>query len=157
MAKLEHHSRATRCASSGSPARSRACSARRSTPTSLTKAERKNIVGDARLRHARLAELRAARSTTATAPSSGSPGRTARATIEKVFQEFFDARGLYTERIPFDGRSDYDEFTNVGIPAGGIFTGAEEHKTPFQQAQWGGVVADGLAGQFDPCYHLACD
>ncbi len=23
--------------------------------------------------------------------------------------------------------------------------------------QWGGVVSDGLAGQFDPCYHLACD
>ena len=31
------------------------------------------------------------------------------------------------------------------------------HKTPFQQSQWGGVVAEGLAGQFDPCYHLACD
>ena len=27
----------------------------------------------------------------------------------------------------------------------------------FQQSKWGGVVADGLAGQFDPCYHLACD
>ena len=78
-------------------------------------------------------------------------------TIEKVFQDFFDARGSYTERIPFDGRSDYDEFTVVGIPAGGIFTGAEVHKTPFQQSKWGGVVADGLAGQFDPCYHLACD
>ena len=23
--------------------------------------------------------------------------------------------------------------------------------------QWGGVVSDGLEGQFDPCYHLACD
>jgi Zn-dependent M28 family amino/carboxypeptidase len=77
--------------------------------------------------------------------------------IEKVFQDFFDKRGSYTERIPFDGRSDYDEFTVVGIPAGGIFTGAEVHKTPFQQTQWGGVVAEGLAGQFDPCYHLACD
>jgi Zn-dependent M28 family amino/carboxypeptidase len=78
-------------------------------------------------------------------------------TIEKVFQDFFDARGSYTEKIPFDGRSDYDEFTVVGIPAGGIFTGAEVHKTPFQQSKWGGVVADSLAGQFDPCYHLACD
>jgi Zn-dependent M28 family amino/carboxypeptidase len=77
--------------------------------------------------------------------------------IEKVFQDFFDARGLYTERIPFDGRSDYDEYTAVGIPAGGIFTGAEEHKTAAQQAQWGGVVADGAAGQLDPCYHQACD
>ena len=77
--------------------------------------------------------------------------------IESVFQKFYDARGLYTERIPFDGRSDYDEFTIVGIPAGGIAAGAEVHKTPFQKLQWGGTVAEGLAGQFDPCYHLACD
>jgi Zn-dependent M28 family amino/carboxypeptidase len=77
--------------------------------------------------------------------------------VESVFQKFYDARGLYTERIAFDGRSDYDEFTKVGIPAGGIAAGAEVHKTPFQQSQWGGVVAEGLAGQFDPCYHLACD
>jgi Zn-dependent M28 family amino/carboxypeptidase len=87
----------------------------------------------------------------------GVSGPNGSGTIEKVFQDFFNARGSYTERIPFDGRSDYDEFTVVGIPAGGIFTGAEVHKTPFQQSKWGGVVADGLAGQFDPCYHLACD
>jgi Zn-dependent M28 family amino/carboxypeptidase len=79
--------------------------------------------------------------------------------IESVFQKFFDARGEYTERIPFDGRSDYDGFTTVGIPAGGIFTGAEEHKTVFQAdpSRWGGTVADDLSGQYDPCYHLACD
>jgi Zn-dependent M28 family amino/carboxypeptidase len=87
----------------------------------------------------------------------GVSGPNGSGTIERVFQDFFDARGSYTERIPFDGRSDYDEFTVVGIPAGGIFTGAEVHKTPFQQSQWGGVVSDGLEGQFDPCYHLACD
>ena len=78
-------------------------------------------------------------------------------TVESVFQKFYDARGLYTERIAFDGRSDYDEFTKVGIPAGGIAAGAEVHKTPFQQSKWGGVVSDRLEGQFDPCYHLACD
>ncbi len=77
--------------------------------------------------------------------------------IESVFQKFYDARGLYTERIAFDGRSDYDEFTVVGIPAGGIAAGAEVHKTPFQKLQWGGTVSDTLLGQFDPCYHLACD
>jgi Zn-dependent M28 family amino/carboxypeptidase len=59
--------------------------------------------------------------------------------------------------VAFDGRSDYVAFTNVGIPAGGIFTGAEVHKTPAQQAIYGGTVSSGLAGQFDPCYHLACD
>lgn len=77
--------------------------------------------------------------------------------IEDVFQRFFDERGEYTERIPFDGRSDYDAFTTAGIPAGGIFTGAEEHKTAFQRQFWGGTVATDLSGQFDPCYHLACD
>jgi Zn-dependent M28 family amino/carboxypeptidase len=77
--------------------------------------------------------------------------------VESVFQKFYDARGIYTERIAFDGRSDYDEFTKVGIPAGGIAAGAEVHKTPFQKSKWGGTVSDGLAGQFDPCYHLACD
>jgi Zn-dependent M28 family amino/carboxypeptidase len=87
----------------------------------------------------------------------GTAGPNGSGMIEKVFQDFFDKRGAYTERIPFDGRSDYDEFTVVGIPAGGIFTGAEVHKSPFQQTKWGGVVSDTLAGQFDPCYHLACD
>lgn len=77
--------------------------------------------------------------------------------IEKVFQDFFDSRGAYTERDEFDGRSDYDEFTALGIPAGGINTGAEVHKTPAQQLRWGGVVSPDLAGQYDPCYHLACD
>ena len=40
-----------------------------------------------------------------------------------------------------------------GIPAGGLFTGAEEIKTAAQAAIWGGTVG----AQFDPCYHLACD
>jgi Zn-dependent M28 family amino/carboxypeptidase len=87
-------------------------------------------------------------------PVSGPNGS---GTVESVFQKFFDARGEYTERIPFDGRSDYDAFTSVGIPAGGVFTGAEEHKTPDEVPFWGGVVSPTLAGQYDPCYHLACD
>lgn len=87
----------------------------------------------------------------------GFAGPNGSGTIEDVFQAFFDERGEYTERIPFDGRSDYDSFTAAGIPAGGIFTGAEEHKTTFQQQFWGGDVATDLSGQFDPCYHLACD
>jgi Zn-dependent M28 family amino/carboxypeptidase len=87
----------------------------------------------------------------------GVAGPNGSGTVESVFQKFYDARGLYTERIAFDGRSDYDEFTKVGIPAGGIAAGAEVHKTPFQQSKWGGTVSDTLAGQFDPCYHLACD
>jgi Zn-dependent M28 family amino/carboxypeptidase len=77
--------------------------------------------------------------------------------VEQVFTDFFASKGLFNEPIPFDGRSDYDAFTQAGIPAGGIFTGAEEHKTPAQQTQYGGTVSATLAGQLDPCYHLACD
>jgi Zn-dependent M28 family amino/carboxypeptidase len=87
----------------------------------------------------------------------GTAGPNGSGVIEKVFQDFFDARGLPTERIEFDGRSDYDEFTAVGIPAGGIAAGAEVHKTLQEQEWWGGTVSDGLEGQYDPCYHLACD
>jgi Zn-dependent M28 family amino/carboxypeptidase len=57
------------------------------------------------------------------------------------------------EPTAFDGRSDYDAFINVGIPAGGLFTGAEEIKTPAQAAVFGGTA--GI--QLDPCYHAACD
>ena len=87
-------------------------------------------------------------------PVSGPGGS---GSVESVFQKFFDARGEYTERIPFDGRSDYDAFTTVGIPAGGVFTGAEDHKTSDEVPFWGGTVSEGLSGQYDPCYHLACD
>ena len=53
----------------------------------------------------------------------------------------------------FSGRSDYQAFIQNGIPAAGLFTGAEERKTAEQQAIWGGVAGE----QFDPCYHEACD
>jgi Zn-dependent M28 family amino/carboxypeptidase len=78
-------------------------------------------------------------------------------TIESLFQKWFDDHRFYSERIAFDGRSDYDGFTAAGIPAGGITTGAEVHKDKYEQSQWGGTVSDSLAGQYDPCYHLACD
>jgi len=73
--------------------------------------------------------------------------------IESLFNSFFDSQGQAHEPIPFDGRSDYVAFTDAGIPAGGLFTGAEVIKTPAQQAIFGGVA--GVA--FDHCYHQACD
>ena len=57
------------------------------------------------------------------------------------------------EPTEFDGRSDYDAFINAGIPAGGLFTGAEGIKTAEQAAIYGGTA--GVA--YDPCYHQACD
>ena len=53
----------------------------------------------------------------------------------------------------FSGRSHYGPFIAVGIPAGGLFTGAEVVKTEEEEAIWGGTALE----QFDPCYHLACD
>ena len=50
--------------------------------------------------------------------------------VEQVFDDWFDAQGLASERVPFDGRSDYVGFTDRGIPAGGVFAGAEGVKTP---------------------------
>jgi Zn-dependent M28 family amino/carboxypeptidase len=51
-------------------------------------------------------------------------------TIERVFKDFWTSLGLAYETIPFDGRSYYDAFTAAGIPAGGIFPGAEVVKQP---------------------------
>ncbi len=73
--------------------------------------------------------------------------------IETFFESFYAARGLPFKGTDFSGRSDYGPFVAVGIPAGGLFTGAEGIKTPEEAATWGGTAGDA----YDPCYHLACD
>jgi Zn-dependent M28 family amino/carboxypeptidase len=76
------------------------------------------------------------------------------AQIEKAFVDYLKAgKNVETEGTDFSGRSDYGEFIAVGIPAGGLFTGAEGVKTPEQAAKWGGTA--GVA--YDKCYHQACD
>ena len=59
-------------------------------------------------------------------------GPTGSANVEKVFLDYFASQGLETEPTAFDGRSDYGPFIAVGIPAGGLFSGAEVHKTAEQ-------------------------
>jgi len=81
------------------------------------------------------------------------PGPYGSAEIERVLTGYLNARGISTEGTDFDGRSDYGEFIAAGIPAGGLFTGAEGVKTPEQAAKWGGRA--GVV--YDPCYHQACD
>ncbi|MGH3761555.1 M28 family metallopeptidase [Actinophytocola sp.] len=81
------------------------------------------------------------------------PGPYGSAQIEAAFANFFDAAGVPTEGKDFDGRSDYGEFILNGIPAGGLFTGAEQVKTEEQVAKWGGTAGEA----FDKCYHQACD
>jgi len=88
----------------------------------------------------------------------GIKGPTGSDDIEQVFEDFFTSQGLASEPTAFDGRSDYDAFISAGIPAGGLFTGAEGAKTPAQVALYGGLAT--FAGEpvsYDPCYHQACD
>ncbi|MFO7662848.1 MAG: M28 family metallopeptidase [Chloroflexota bacterium] len=81
------------------------------------------------------------------------PGPAGSDVIEKVFEAFFTQSGLPFVGTDFSGRSDYGPFIAVGIPSGGLFTGAEGIKTPEEAAIWGGTAGQ----QYDPCYHLACD
>jgi Zn-dependent M28 family amino/carboxypeptidase len=82
------------------------------------------------------------------------PGPFGSAQIESLLAGYVSGvKGVPTEGTDFDGRSDYGPFIAVGIPSGGIFTGAEDEKTAEQAAKWGGTA--GIA--FDPCYHQACD
>ena len=60
---------------------------------------------------------------------------------------------METDPTAFDGRSVYGPFIAVGIPAGGLFTGAEGIKTAAQAAVYGGTAG----AAYDPCYHAECD
>lgn len=73
--------------------------------------------------------------------------------LEQLFLDYFASQGLATEPTAFNGRSDYGPFIAVGIPAGGLFSGAEGIKTEEQAAVFGGTA--GVA--YDSCYHQACD
>ncbi|GAB3654464.1 M28 family metallopeptidase [Actinocorallia lasiicapitis] len=75
------------------------------------------------------------------------------AQIESLFESFYEGRGLGHVGTDFDGRSDYGPFIAVGIPSGGLFTGAEGIKTPAEAALFGGTAG----AAYDPCYHSACD
>jgi Zn-dependent M28 family amino/carboxypeptidase len=75
---------------------------------------------------------------------TGTVGPNGSDVVEDVFLDYFAEAGLSTQPTAFDGRSDYGPFIAVGIPAGGLFTGAE-----------GINPQNGIA--YDPCYHQACD
>ena len=84
---------------------------------------------------------------------TGTSGPNGSANVEKVFNDYFASQGLATAPTAFDGRSDYGPFIDRGIPAGGLFTGAEGIKTAAQAAVYGGTA--GVA--YDHCYHQLCD
>lgn len=81
---------------------------------------------------------------------SGPPGS---GEIEQLFTGYFAQRELPQDPTAFDGRSDYGPFIAAGIPAGGLFTGAEAEKSALMARRYGGT--EGQA--YDACYHRACD
>ena len=85
--------------------------------------------------------------------SEGVVGPPGSGQIEAIFNEYFASQGLATDPTAFDGRSDYGPFIAAGIPAGGLFSGAEGTKTAEQAAIYGGTAG----APYDPCYHEACD
>ena len=83
----------------------------------------------------------------------GTAGPEGSAEIEAVFNDYFASKDVPFLPTAFDGRSDYFGFINAGIPAGGLFTGAEGIKSAEEAAVFGGTAG----AAYDPCYHQACD
>lgn len=81
---------------------------------------------------------------------AGPPGS---AQIESIFENYFAGQGLASSPTSFDGRSDYGPFIAAGIPAGGLFSGAEGIKTEAEAAVYGGTAG----APYDSCYHQTCD
>ncbi|MCP3944115.1 MAG: M20/M25/M40 family metallo-hydrolase [Desulfobacteraceae bacterium] len=73
--------------------------------------------------------------------------------IEQFFVDYFADQDMQTDPAIMDGRSDYASFMNVGIPVGGLFTGAGGLKTEEQAAIYGGTVGE----PYDANYHTPED
>jgi Zn-dependent M28 family amino/carboxypeptidase len=73
--------------------------------------------------------------------------------IERTLVAYLQAAGKPPQDVSFDGRSDYDGFTQAGVPAGGIFSGADSKMSGQQAERWGGQAGE----PFDPNYHKASD
>ena len=73
--------------------------------------------------------------------------------IERALVSYLEGAGITPQDTSFEGRSDYDGFTRAGIPAGGVFTGAESKMTETQAQLWGGAANE----PYDPNYHQKTD
>ena len=73
--------------------------------------------------------------------------------IERTLVAYLKSAGKTAQDAAFDGRSDYDGFTQAGIAAGGLFSGAEDKKSDEQAKLWGGTANE----PFDPNYHQKTD
>ena len=73
--------------------------------------------------------------------------------IERMLSGYLGDAGKPARDTDFDGRSDYDAFTQAGIPAGGLFAGAEDKMSAEEAKLWGGAADQ----PFDPNYHKSSD
>ncbi|MDO8147840.1 M20/M25/M40 family metallo-hydrolase [Isoptericola sp. b515] len=73
--------------------------------------------------------------------------------VESIFTDYFDGIDQPWVDSPFSGRSDYQAFIEVGIPASGLFTGADGVKTEEEVDMFGGTAGILL----DPNYHTPAD
>ncbi|OBI06783.1 M28 family metallopeptidase [Mycobacterium scrofulaceum] len=73
--------------------------------------------------------------------------------IERTLVAYLNSAGKTAQDTSFDGRSDYDGFTLAGVPAGGLFSGAEAKMSADQAKLWGGAADQ----PFDPNYHQKTD
>ncbi|ORA17216.1 M28 family metallopeptidase [Mycobacterium arosiense] len=73
--------------------------------------------------------------------------------IERTLVAYLKSAGKTAQDTAFDGRSDYDGFTLAGVPAGGLFSGAEGKMSADQAKLWGGTADQ----PFDPNYHQKTD
>jgi Zn-dependent M28 family amino/carboxypeptidase len=83
----------------------------------------------------------------------GAGGSAGSAVIERTFRSYFASQRIPVRQTAIGDRSDHAAFARVGIPVGGLFTGADGRKSASEAAAFGG-----RAGRLhDPCYHARCD
>ncbi|WGP05920.1 M28 family peptidase [Bacillus subtilis] len=75
------------------------------------------------------------------------------AELEKVFTDYFADIDQPNVGTDFSGRSDYQAFIDNGIPASGLFSGADGTKTAEEAEMFGGTVG----AKHDTNYHQATD
>src|SRR3954463_14527496 len=86
--------------------------------------------------------------------TDGNPNPTAETILGANHIDYLKSK-LNIDSVPyiFDNRSDYAQWRTRGVPATGLYTGAEGIKTAAQAAAYGGQATI----QADPCYHEWCD
>ncbi|CAF1039433.1 unnamed protein product [Adineta steineri] len=81
--------------------------------------------------------------------------------IAQIFRNWFDQENLPWDNSSLGLLSDHVPFLVSGIPSGGLFTGADGHKTLEQRDRYDRMLGHGYGGiakaSFDPCYHETCD